>query len=92
MLAYFCDISKFFMFSNFNKIYISYFENIYESYAHTENHLDLFFSMVNFKKMVTFSDDYEDFCETFAFFNNFGGKQNILGKCQYLKDLKVLMT
>ena len=45
--AYFRDITKFYMFSIFDKMFLSHFEkNIYKSNAHTQSRLDLFFSNV----------------------------------------------
>ena len=44
--AYFCDIIKFFKFSNFDKIKHLHYANISKSYAHAQNRFDLYFSMV----------------------------------------------
>ena len=44
--AYFCDITKFYKFSNFDKIKHLHYANIFKSHAHALNQFDLYFSMV----------------------------------------------
>ena len=44
--AYFCDINKFYKFSNFDKIKHLHYGNKSTSYAHAQNRFDLYFSKV----------------------------------------------